>query len=143
MRFIWALHKALRRVSGGRIGTSEVRGDRIGTLFLHTVGRRSGQPRVNGLFYLNDGSNLVVVGSNAGSDQDPAWWLNLRERPDAHVEIRGRRRPVHARTATAAEAATLWPRLDAANPDFATYRANVRRSIPVVILEPGAETPDS
>jgi deazaflavin-dependent oxidoreductase (nitroreductase family) len=143
MRLLWALHRGLRRVSGGRIGTREARDDRIGTLFLHTVGRRSGRPRVNGLFYLNDGSNLVVVGSNAGSDQDPAWWLNLRDGPDAHVEIGGRRRPVRARTATADEAATLWPRLDGANPDFVTYRASVRRSIPVVILEPGAETPDS
>jgi formate dehydrogenase subunit gamma len=143
MRFVWALHGAVRRVSGGRVGTREARGDRIGTLFLHTVGRRSGRPRVNGLFYLDDGPNLVVVGSNAGSDKDPAWWRNLRERPDAHVEIGRRRRLVRARTATADEAATLWPRLDAANPDFATYRANARRSIPVVILEPRAQVPGS
>ena len=44
----------------------------------------------------------------AGADQadpDPAWWLNLRAQPDAEVEIAGQRRPVHARTASAEEAA--------------------------------------
>jgi deazaflavin-dependent oxidoreductase (nitroreductase family) len=91
---------------------------------------------VNGLFYLEDGPNVVVVASNAGSDSDPAWWLNLRDGPDAETEIGGRRRPVRARPATAEEAARLLPRLDAGYQEFATYRAKARRPIPVVILEP-------
>ena len=135
-RALWAFHRGLRRLSGGRLGTRPPRGDRIGTLFLHTTGRKSGQPRVNGLFYLEEGPNLVVVASNAGADPDPAWWLNLRDQPDAQVEIDGRRRPVHARPATTDESARLWPRLDVANPDFVAYRAKVTRPIQVVILEP-------
>ncbi len=112
------------------------RGDRLGTLFLHTVGRRSGQARLNGLFYLLEGSDLVVVASNAGSGADPAWWLNLLDRPEAEVEIAGQRRPVRARSATAEEATRLWPRLVAGNPEFTAYRAKARRPIPVVVLEP-------
>ena len=135
-RVLWSLHKILRRVSGGRLGTRRAHGDRLGTLFLHTVGRTSGKPRANGLFYLLDGSDLVVVASNAGSEADPAWWLNLRDRPEAEVEIAGERRPVRARQASAEEAARLWPRLDAGSPEFAAYRAKVRRPIPVVVLEP-------
>ena len=135
-RAVWFGHRALRRVSGGRVGTQLARGDRKGTLFLHTVGRKSGQPRVNGLFYIVDGSNLVVVASNVGADFAPAWWLNLRAQPDAEVELAGRRRPVRARAATDDEAARLWPRLDIANPDYAAYRAGTRRPIPIVILEP-------
>jgi F420H(2)-dependent quinone reductase len=136
IRAFWALHKGLRRLRGGRLGTTVPRGDRIGTLFLHTVGRKSGQPRVNGLFYIVEGSNLVVVASNVGADADPAWWLNLRDRPDADVEIGGQRRPVRARAATPDEEARLWPRLDAANPDYVTYRARADRPIPVILLEP-------
>ena len=136
LRVFWSLHKGLRRLSGGRLGTTRPRGDRLGTLFLHTLGRRSGQPRVNGLFYLEDGPNVVVVASNAGAKSDPAWWLNLRDLPDAEVEIGGRRRLVRARPATAEEAARLWSRLDAGYREFATYRAKARRPIPVVILEP-------
>jgi deazaflavin-dependent oxidoreductase (nitroreductase family) len=120
VRLFWSLHRALRRLSGGRLGTSLSRGGRIGTLFLHTQGRKSGQPRVNGLFYLFDGPDVVVVASNAGADSDPAWW----------------RRPVRARLATAEEDARLWPGLVAGNPDFAAYRAKAARPIPVVILQP-------
>jgi deazaflavin-dependent oxidoreductase (nitroreductase family) len=108
----------------------------MGTLFLHTVGRKSGEPRVNGLFYLVAGPNLVVAASNVGADVDPAWWMNLREQPDAEVEIGGERRAVRARAATADEEARLWPRLDVANPEYVTYRARAHRHIPVIILEP-------
>ena len=136
LEWFWALHRAVRRASGGRLGTSDATEDRIGTLFLHTVGRKSGQPRANALFYLLDGANLVVVASNAGAATDPAWALNLRDRPDAEVEITGRRRPVRARSATTDEETRLWPRLVTANPDYADYSAKVDRPIPVVILEP-------
>jgi deazaflavin-dependent oxidoreductase (nitroreductase family) len=135
LKLFWSLHLALRRVTGGRLGTSTPHDDRVGTLFLHTVGRRSGQPRINALFYLIDGADLVVVASNAGADTDPAWWLNLLDRPDAEVEIGGQRRSVRARAATDPETERLWARLVAGNPEYAAYRAKARRPIPIVILE--------
>jgi len=135
LNVIWLLHQTVRRVSGGRLGTSRAQGDGLGTLFLHTVGRKSGQARTNGLFYIDDGADLVVVASNAGADTDPAWWLNLRAEPEADVEIAGERRTVRARPATAEETDRLWPRLVSANPDYATYREKASRPIPVVILE--------
>jgi F420H(2)-dependent quinone reductase len=133
---VWFVHLAIRRPSGGRLGTRTPGEDRVGMLFIPTLGRKSGQPRVNGLFYFDDGPNVVAVASNAGADRDPAWWLNLRDQPDAEVELAGRRRPVRARAATPEEAERLWPRLVAANPDFAEYRAKVARTIPIVILQP-------
>jgi len=136
LRLVWGLHQAVRRVSGGRLGTRSARHDRVGTLYLHSIGRKTGQPRVNALFYLVDRADLVVVASNGGADTDPAWWLNLRDRPEAEVEIAGDRHPVRARPATAEETDRFWPRLVAANPDYAAYRATARRPIPVVILEP-------
>jgi deazaflavin-dependent oxidoreductase (nitroreductase family) len=107
----------------------------MGTIFLHTVGRKTGEPRVNPLFAMADGSDLVVVASNAGAATDPAWWLNLRAEPNAEVEVRRVRRPVHAREATVDEASKLWPRVIAMNPDYADYRRTARRPIPIVILE--------
>lgn len=135
LNVIWFLHQVLRRVSGGRLGTSRAEGYGLGTLFLHTVGRKSGQARTSGLFYIVDGADLVVVASNAGADTDPAWWLNLRARPEADIEIGGERRPVRARSASPEETDRLWPRLVAANPDYATYREKARRPIPVVIFQ--------
>jgi deazaflavin-dependent oxidoreductase (nitroreductase family) len=141
LRVFWALHQAVRRITGGRIGTRTAHGDQLGTLFLHTVGRKTGAPRANGLFYLVEGPAFVVVASNAGADTDPAWWLNLGAHPDAEVEIAGRRTAVRARAATGDEATGLWPRLIAANPDYAVYRATAARPIPLVILGPrGPET---
>lgn len=136
LRVFWSLHRALRRLTGGRIGTRRAKGDGLGTLFLHTIGRKSGQARANGLFYIVDGQDLIVVASNAGSESDPAWWLNLRDQPEAEVEIAGERRPIRGRLATAEETTRLWPRSVAANPDYDAYRASVQRQIPVVILEP-------
>ena len=136
LQALWVLHRAVNRLTRGRIGTREARGDRLGTLFLHTVGRRTGQPRATALFYMPDGGDVVVVASNGGSETDPAWWRNLRDQPDAEVEVGGRRRSVHARAATADEGDRLWPRLVAANPAYASYRSRLFRPIPIVILEP-------
>ena len=136
MRAFWNLHRVLRRVTGGRIGTSRATEHKLGTLFLHSLGHKSGKPRVSGLFYLRPGEAFVVVGSNAGLGRDPAWWTNLQAEPMAEVEIGGRRHRVVARRASDAEATTLWLRFDAANPEFVAYRARAGRPIPVVILEP-------
>lgn len=137
LRAIWALHKGLRIVSGGHLGTPRPRGTRLGTLFLVSIGRTSGQRRRNGLFYLEDGANLVVVASNAGAASYPGWWLNLQATPHAEVELGGGRvRTVHARAATADEETRLWPRLVAGSSSFEEYRRVADRSIPIVVLEP-------
>jgi F420H(2)-dependent quinone reductase len=135
LRLGWALHRILFRVTGGRVGTRRA-GDGLGTLFLRSTGRKSGTVRRTGLFYLEDGRNLVVVASNAGAGVDPSWWGNLQATPDSEVELGTRRLPVRARAATAEEAARLWPRLDTGNPEFVAYRRKAAREIPVVILEP-------
>jgi len=136
LQVAWAFHRALARVSGGRIGTHRATGDGLGTLYLHTTGRKSGQVRTNPLFYIMDGKDLVVVASNAGATFDPAWAMNLRDQPAAEVEIEGRRRHVRGREASADEVTRLWPKLVAANPGYDDYRASADRPIPVFILEP-------
>ena len=47
------------------------------------------------LLYLEDGEDLVIVGSMGGSPKHPAWFHNLRAAPDTEVELRGG--PRHAR----------------------------------------------
>jgi deazaflavin-dependent oxidoreductase (nitroreductase family) len=111
-------------------------GGAVRTLFLRTTGRKTGEPRRNGLYYVEEGPNLVIVASNAGHDQDPAWWLNLQAHPDAAVEVGKDVRQVHARQATPEEAARLYGRFVTGLPQYADYRRRTRREIPVVILEP-------
>jgi deazaflavin-dependent oxidoreductase (nitroreductase family) len=135
-RIVWAVDNAVSRLSGGRIQMPNGSRGRLNTLFLRTIGRTSGQPRRNGLYYVEDGPNLAVVASNAGEDRDPAWWRNLQARPDAEVELGSTVRPVRARRATAEEAGPLYERFVAALPAYDEYRRRTSRPIPVVILEP-------
>jgi deazaflavin-dependent oxidoreductase (nitroreductase family) len=137
LRIVWAGHRLLDRVTGGRLGSGRMG---LRSLWLTTTGRRSGQRRENALYFIEDGPNLVVVGSNAGRDKPPAWWLNLEAHPETEVRIGKVRRNVRARAATADEEARLWPRLDAGFPLYARYRARTTRHIPLVILEPRTET---
>jgi deazaflavin-dependent oxidoreductase (nitroreductase family) len=135
LRLGWAVHRNLFRLTGGRRGTQPA-GGRLGTLFLLTTGRRSGTVRRNGLFYIDDGPNRIVVAPNAGSDVDPGWWRNLRVTPEATIELGRERLSVRAREATHDEAERLWPSLVAANPEYVAYRAKAVRPIPIIVLEP-------
>lgn len=133
LALVTRLHLALYRASGGRLGH---RFGRTRMLLLETVGRRSGRRRVTPLLYVRDGEAFAVVASNAGDDRDPAWWLNLRARPEAGVQAGRERCRVVARRATSEEEARVWPRLVAAYPWYPAYRERTRREIPVVLLEP-------
>jgi deazaflavin-dependent oxidoreductase (nitroreductase family) len=136
LRILWLEDRALSRVTGGRMALPNGSGGAVRTLFLRTTGRTTGESRRNGLYYVEDGPNLVIVASNAGRDQDPSWWLNLQAHPDAEVEVGTDVRQVHARQATPEEAARLYERFVAGLPQYAEYRRRTTREIPVVILEP-------
>ena len=138
LRAYWAFHKALDRVSGGRLSTARPTSRRLGLLFLTTTGHRSGVPRRNGLYFVEDGPSFVVVASNAGAEADPAWLLNLQAEPSATVELQGRTIPVLARTATAEERARLWPEFVRRDATFAEYQRARGRPIAIVLLEPRA-----
>src|SRR5260221_13379196 len=84
--------------------------NRAPVLLLTTTGRRSGQQRTAPVVYLDDGENLVVIGSNARHSRTPAWSLNLKAKPDAEVELGRERRQVRGRVAEGEERADLWRR---------------------------------
>ena len=127
------LHVMLYRLTGGRLG-GRIAGAPV--LLLDHVGRRSGRRRTTPLLYLEDGEDLVVVGSRGGSDAPPAWWLNLEAAPRTTVELGSERREVVARTASAQERARLWPRVIELYPGYETYQRRTGREIPVVLLSP-------
>ena len=129
---MWTLHRALYRVSGGRIG-AKVSG--LPVLELTTTGRTTGQARTVLLTYLRDPRGYIVIASNAGSTDDPAWWRNLRSHPGASVRIGRAVRDVRARPLEGDERADAWDRAVAAYPGYATYATTADRTIPVVLLE--------
>ena len=124
----------LYRITNGRIGG---RYDRAPVLILHHVGRKSGEPRQTPLIYLQDGEDLVIVGSMGGTPKHPAWCLNVRDRPDdVAVEIKGDRVPVTARPATREERERLWPQLLDMWPAWEDYAQRTEREFPVFVLTP-------
>lgn len=114
---------------GGRIGEHDV-------VLLTTTGRRSGQPRTVPLTYLPDDGRLVLVASNGGRDQHPAWYLNLSADPNVVAQLHGdETRHLRARVATPEEKAVLWPRVVAWWDRYEGYQRKTSRDIPLVILE--------
>jgi deazaflavin-dependent oxidoreductase (nitroreductase family) len=109
LRVFWAAHRAIYRVTRGRIGLSRPQaGKRFGMLRLTTVGRTSGQRRQAMIGYYPDGENLVTLAMNGWGDAEPAWWLNLQARAEAVVDLPDGPRQVRAREAAGIERDRLW-----------------------------------
>ncbi|MBD3940344.1 nitroreductase family deazaflavin-dependent oxidoreductase [Microbacterium sp. NEAU-LLC] len=138
IRTAWVVHRGLYRVSGGRLGLREPTPAVWGMMRLHTVGRRSGTPRVAILAYFEDGDDLVTLAMNGWGDPPPAWWLNLQAMPTAEVDLPGGRRTVVAHTAAGAERERLWAVYRTLNggDDLDAHAALRSRETPVVVLSP-------
>jgi deazaflavin-dependent oxidoreductase (nitroreductase family) len=129
------VHRALLKVSGGRIGWQA---SSMPVIELTTTGRKTGQPRSVMLTSpVQEGSTIVVVASRGGDDTHPAWFLNLRDNPDVEVAYKGApRQPMKARVASSDERARLWPLVVADHKNYANYQTKTTREIPLVLLEP-------
>lgn len=119
------------RRSGGKIG-GKMRGAPV--LLLTTTGRKSGRPWTVPLMYQPDGSRWVIIASNGGSARHPAWWFNLRSRPDASVQIGRQTYPVTAVEAAGEERERLWRRMADMYKGYDSYARKTTRTIPVVLL---------
>lgn len=136
LRTFWGLHRAVYRLTGGRVGLWRPKPGRWGTMRLTTIGRKSGQRRVAILGYYEDGPNLVTMAMNGWMAPEPAWWLNLQAHPEATVELAGEHRPVRARAAEGEERARLWARWAQIDQALDAYAAKRPNETAVVILEP-------
>lgn len=137
VRTAWVLHRALLRFSGGRLGLRPP-GKAFGMLRLETIGRRSGQPRVAIVGYLEDGQNLVTLAMNGWAEAEPAWWLNLQADPDTTVELKDGLRAVRGRAATGEERERLWARWGEFSESYDAWAAMRSGETAVVVLEPRA-----
>ena len=105
-------------------------------LLLHTVGARSGRPRVNPLAYQDVDGGYAVFASKGGAPSHPDWYHNVVAGPEVEVEVGNERLEMTARVAGDEERKPIWTKQKAAYPQFAAYEATTDRQIPVVILEP-------
>jgi deazaflavin-dependent oxidoreductase (nitroreductase family) len=107
----------------------------VHTLLLTTTGHRSGAPRTAPLIYGRQGDAFVVVASKGGSDDPPAWYVNLIEDPSVEVQVEDERFPATARVAVGDEREELWRAMAEIWPAYDEYQQKTEREIPVVVLE--------
>jgi deazaflavin-dependent oxidoreductase (nitroreductase family) len=103
-------------------------------LLLHTVGAKSGKPRLSPLAYLTVDDRMLIFGSYAGAPKDPAWVHNLRKNPRAHVEVGTDAYDVEVRELPREERDDLYAKLVEMVPTLGEYQAKTDRVIPLFEL---------
>jgi deazaflavin-dependent oxidoreductase (nitroreductase family) len=128
-----ALDRAVHRLTRGRylLSTRLLPG-----VILTATGAKSGLPRRTPLACMPEekGRSWLLVGSNFGRTEHPAWTHNLLAHPDASISWKGRDIPVTARLLTGEERAAAWETLLTFWPPYASYQARVEREIRVFRL---------
>ena len=135
MKVLGTTHRGLYRASGGKLGRTFFGAP---VLLLTTIGRKTGRPRTWPLGYLQEEDRVIVIASNGGQPNHPAWYLNLRANPHVKVQMGGRTHAMIAWTAEGDERARLWARAVREHPAFENYQRKTDRELPVVILHPAA-----
>ena len=120
----WSGGRLMNRIGGGDI------------CIVKMTGAKSGLPQEFPLMYLPYQDGVVLVASFAGAPRHPTWYYNLVAHPEIEVTMRGRRRQLVARRASAEEKAAVWPLCCKHYPDFDLYQRRTERDIPVFICGP-------
>jgi deazaflavin-dependent oxidoreductase (nitroreductase family) len=119
------------RNNGGKVG-GRFAGRSL--LLLHTIGARSGQPRINPVACTRDGDRLVVIASKGGAPTNPDWYHNILANPLVTVETGTEQFQVLATIAAEPERTRLYDKMVEMMPGFGEYRDKTTRVIPVIIL---------
>jgi deazaflavin-dependent oxidoreductase (nitroreductase family) len=126
------LDPVLYKLSGGRF--TSVGPQVIPQLVLTTTGRKSGKERTVQLGYTEDGDDILIVASNFGGTNHPAWSYNLDANPKAKVQLGPDEREVVATRLTDSEKAILWPKIADTIPQMKSYVKRTERNIKVYRL---------
>jgi deazaflavin-dependent oxidoreductase (nitroreductase family) len=130
------VHQRIYVRSDGRLGHGLIG---VPTLLLRTTGRRSGATRTNALVYARDDEDYLVVASNGGADEPPAWLHNLRARPDVEIQVGRERRTGTARVIERSDPdyERLSRIVNENNHDrYNGYQRKTTRPIPVIAIRP-------
>lgn len=103
-------------------------------LLLHSVGAKSGEPRINPLAYFEDGDDFLIVASYAGAPTNPPWYYNLLANPGVDIEVGDGQLSARAEVVGEPERTELYSRIAAAASTFAEYQEKTNRVIPLVRL---------
>lgn len=130
------IDRFLLRLSNGRVSIPGVLNG-LPVIRLTTIGAKSGLPRTVPVVGLPDGDKIVLIASNFGHAQNPAWYYNLRAHPEATVVLPTRTGTYIAREATAKERTRYWRRAADLYLGYPAYQQRTQgRVIPIMVLTP-------
>ncbi|TPQ17637.1 nitroreductase family deazaflavin-dependent oxidoreductase [Streptomyces sporangiiformans] len=123
-----AMDRAVHRLTRGKVLLSA---QMLPGVVLTARGAKSGLPRRTPLACMPEegGESWILIGSNFGRTDHPAWTGNLLAHPDAEINWNGEDIPVRARLLEGAERAAVWQVVLGFWPPYATYQARVSREI--------------
>ena len=106
-------------------------------VLLHTVGARSGEPRVSPVLGIADEGGWLVIASAAGNPKSPAWYFNIVAQPAITIETPAGTVDVIASELEGAQWDAAWAAFTTRSPAFEQYveRAEGRR-FPILRLSP-------
>jgi deazaflavin-dependent oxidoreductase (nitroreductase family) len=133
LRLFMATHVWVYRHTRGLLG-SRMAGQSV--LLLHTVGRKSGKNRITPINYFRDGERYVVIASNWGRSNNPAWYINLRNQSAVTIQVVNEVLKVRPEDAAGAEYQRLWKMVTGKNDYYVRYQKQTQRTIPIVLLIP-------
>jgi deazaflavin-dependent oxidoreductase (nitroreductase family) len=132
-KVILSLFTRLYKMSNGKI-MGKIAG--LNILLLTTTGRKSGKQRTTPLGYFEHDGGYVITASNAGSDKNPGWFLNLTDRPQVQIQIKDKEMPATAQIVSPELRNELWKKLVSLSPQYGGYATSTKRVIPMVLLIP-------
>jgi deazaflavin-dependent oxidoreductase (nitroreductase family) len=141
-RRAWGIeHKRMYLESGGAQGhimdVTDIGGHAFTTMvLLRTVGRKTGQVRINPLIYGDIGGEVVVAGSKGGAPEHPAWYLNIKDSETVDIQIATEAFRATWREPKGAEREAVWAFMEKVYPPYADYQARTERQIPLVMFTP-------
>ena len=133
--FAARLDPVIYKLTGGRFASYGPL--TIPQLTLTTIGRKSGKERTVQLGYTADGDDVLIVASNLGGENHPAWSHNLDANPSAKIRLGAEDKNVTATRLTDSEKAILWPKIAETIPQMKTYVTKTDRNIKVYRLSGG------
>lgn len=141
LAWITKIHRGLYTMSFGLLGhTVFQRAEKgagfflrpMSVLLLTTTGRTTGLARTVPLPYFEYDGRTFIVGSFAGGEKHPAWFLNVRANPDVRVQRGTKKRAARAVPLEGEERARYWERLSNDWPRYRRYQEGTSREIPLV-----------
>lgn len=103
-------------------------------LLLHTIGAKSGEPRLNPVVYLADGERYLIIASKGGAPTHPGWYHNVVAHPEVTVEVGTEKFQAQAVVVQEPERTELFNMMSTQYPGFAEYEKKTTRVIPVIAL---------